>query len=62
MKNDLYVVVGSDEEGMWTTCNALGNEVFSLEEAEDILSNVNAHPEVEEGVWKYRIAKLSFLD
>ncbi len=59
---DLYVVVGSDEDSVWMCIDEMGNEMLTLECAKELLESCCENPEVEEGVWEYRIAKLSFLD
>jgi len=63
MNNDLYVVVGQDNNGSAWVCTDIDDwDVMSLESAHVLLEDLNAMDEAVEGVWKYRIAKLSFLD
>lgn len=63
MNNDLYVVVGEDNGGhRWVCINAADCEVMGIDSAQALLEDCSTIEEVKEGVWKYRIAKLSFLD
>ncbi len=60
---DLYVVIGEDcYDSIWACTTEDGKDVMNLEEAQELLSNCNKNIEVACGVWKYKIAKLSFLD
>ena len=60
---DLYVVICEYFCGdIWTCTTEDGKDVMSFEEAQELLTTCNENIEVACGVWKYKIAKLSFLD